>query len=150
MLLAIHHAGITVADMDRSLAVYRDLLGLEVQFVTDRSGADIAQIVGYPGARIRIAFLHVPGESARVELLQYLAPAGTPRGYESCDPGTGHVCFRVDGIEGMYSRLVAAGISCRSDGPVEITQGPNRGAKALYFRDPDGHTVELLQPPPPA
>ena len=148
MLKAIHHSGVTVSDLERSLKLYRDVLGLELLVVFDRTEADIAQVVGYPGARIRIAFLRAPGDSARLELLQYLAPVGTTRQMETCDPGTGHVCFRVEDIQAVYRRLRAAGIDLRSEAPVEITQGPNRGAYALYFRDPDGYTVELLQLPP--
>ena len=148
MVLGVHHAGVTVADLERSLALYRDLLGLEVVLAYDRTEPDIGRIVGYPDCRIRIAFLRAPGDSARLELLQYLDPVGTPRSYESRDPGTGHVCFQVDDIHAIHARLVAAGIPRRSDEPVEITQGPNRGAFALYFRDPDGYTVELIQPPP--
>ena len=144
----IHHAGVTVADLERSLKFYRDLLGLEEMFVVDRTDPDLGRIVGYPDCRIRIAFLQVPGGSTRLELLQYLAPRGTPRGYESRDPGTGHVCLRVEDIRDLHERLAAAGVECRSDAPVEITQGPNRGAFALYCRDPDGYTVELRQPPP--
>jgi lactoylglutathione lyase len=148
MVLGVHHAGVTVADLERSLALYRDLLGLEVVLAYERTEPDIGRIVGYPDCRIRIAFLQAPGDSARLELLQYLNPEGTPRSYESRDPGTGHVCFRVEDIHGIHARLVAAGYRCRSEEPVEITQGPNRGAFALYFRDPDGYTVELIQPPP--
>ena len=147
MLKAIHHSGVTVSDLERSLQLYRDVLGLELLTVFDRTEADVGQVVGYPGARIRIAFLRAPGDSARLELLQYLAPLGTTGQMETCDPGTGHVCFRVEDIQGVYRRLRAAGIELRSEAPVEITQGPNRGAYALYFRDPDGYTVELLQPP---
>jgi hypothetical protein len=35
-------------------------------------------------------------------------------------------------------------------GPVAVDTGANRGGRALYVRDPDGHVVELFQPPPAA
>ena len=148
MLKGLHHAGVTVSDLDRSLVFYRDVLGLEVFVVAERTDQTIGQIVGYPGARIRLAFCGVPGDSARVELLQYLEPTGAPNDGETYRPASGHVCFRVDDIESHYEQLVAAGYTPRSAAPVTILEGPNLGAKALYLRDPDGHTVELFQPPP--
>jgi catechol 2,3-dioxygenase-like lactoylglutathione lyase family enzyme len=148
MLRGINHAGITVADLDRSLAFYRDLLGLEVQAVFDRTGEDISRILGYPDAYLRIAMLHIPGGSVRLELLQYVRPSGAPQVHETYTPGVGHVCFTVDDVQGWYERLNAAGVECRSDGPVEIVRGPHRGVFAMYLRDPDGYTVELFQPAP--
>jgi lactoylglutathione lyase len=148
MLERIHHAGITVANLERSLRFYRDLLGLEVLVEMERDTPDIGQVVGYPGARIRIAFLGIPGDGARIELLEYVHPRGEPKSPETNEPPAGHVCFRVADIRALHARLVAAGVHIRSDGPVEITQGVNTGTLALYTRDPDGYTVELLQPPP--
>jgi catechol 2,3-dioxygenase-like lactoylglutathione lyase family enzyme len=143
---AIHHAGITVRDIERSIAFYRDALGLELQFVVDRTGKDISDIVGYENCTIRLAFLRIPGQFSRIELLQYLAPTGTPREFESRDPATGHVCFAVHDIHALAERISSAGGTLRSPEPVMITSGPNTGTLALYVRDPDGYVIELLQP----
>ena len=147
MLRGINHAGITVADLDRSISFYRDALGLTLLDVFERTTDDIGEIVGYPGARLRIAMLRVPGDPARVELIQYLAPSGSPTRTETCNSGTGHVCFEATDIHATHARLVEAGFPARSAGPVEITQGPHRVTLAMYVRDPDGYTVELFQPP---
>jgi catechol 2,3-dioxygenase-like lactoylglutathione lyase family enzyme len=144
----VHHAGVTVANLDRALAFYRDVLGLEVFVVAERTDATIGQIVGYPGGRIKLAFCGVPGDTARVELLEYLEPRGEGAGGDTFRPGTGHVCFRVSDIDALYERITAAGYPARSAAPVAITEGPNAGARAFYVRDPDGYTVELFQPPP--
>jgi catechol 2,3-dioxygenase-like lactoylglutathione lyase family enzyme len=148
MISRIDHAGITVADLERSLAFYHGLLGFDVQATFERDTEDIGRIVGYPGASLKIAMLHIPGGAVRLELLQYVTPEGAAGPHETCDPGVGHICFVVDDVQGAYDRLAAAGIDVRSDGPVEITQGPHRGALVLYLRDPDGYTVELSQPAP--
>ena len=55
----------------------------------------------------------------------------------------------VDDIHGEYERLNAAGVKFRS-APVPITAGRNKGGFALYFEDPDGITLEFLQPGPGA
>ncbi|MFN8523033.1 MAG: VOC family protein [Chloroflexota bacterium] len=146
-VLGIHHAGVTVGDIERALGFYRDLLGLELQVMVDRDEASIGEIVGFPNAHLRIAYLTVPGQATRLEILQYIRPVGTPIAFQTCDPGTGHVCFAVDGIHAIAERLRAAGVVMRSEHPVKIVQGPNRGAYALYVRDPDGNAVELIQPP---
>jgi catechol 2,3-dioxygenase-like lactoylglutathione lyase family enzyme len=148
MLRGLHHAGITVSDLDRSLAFYRDLLGLDVLVIAERTDQTIGQIVGYPGARIRLAMCAIPGGTTRIELLQYLEPTGQPNDGETFRPASGHVCFLVDDIEMHYEHLAAAGYQPRSDGPVTVAEGPNTGVRALYVRDPDGYTVELFQLPP--
>lgn len=148
MLQGIHHAGVTVANLDRALAFYRDVLGLEVFVQMERTDPSIGGIIGYPGARLNIAFCGVPGDTARVELLEYITPKGEPLRPETSQPGGGHVCFRVDEIDELFRRLVEAGFPPRSEAPVTITEGANTGARAIYVRDPDGYTVELFQPPP--
>ena len=147
MLRGVHHAGVTVASLDRALAFYRDVLGLEVFVVAERRNATIGAIVGYPGAAIKLAFCGVPGDSARIELLEYLEPRGDGADGETFRPASGHVCFRVDDIDTLFKRIVDAGHAPRSAAPVSITEGPNAGARAFYVRDPDGYTVELFQPP---
>jgi catechol 2,3-dioxygenase-like lactoylglutathione lyase family enzyme len=148
MLRGVHHAGVTVSNLDRALAFYRDVLGLEVFFTAERGDDTIGEIVGYPGAKIKLAFCGVPGDSARIELLEYLEPRGDGADGETFRPASGHVCFVVDDIEALYRRIVDASFTPRSTAPVTIAEGPNAGARAFYVRDPDGYTVELFQPPP--
>jgi lactoylglutathione lyase len=115
------HAGITVSDLDRSLAFYCGLLGLELLWRRLYDEPEITRIVGVPEATgLEIAMLVVP-----------------------CDWGTGHFCFFVTGIEELYGELRERGVSFRSDGPVEMTAGANRGGKSLYSLDPDGYVIEL-------
>jgi catechol 2,3-dioxygenase-like lactoylglutathione lyase family enzyme len=142
------HTGFTVSNMERSLAFYRDLLGMEVlaEFVPAEY---FQRVVGFPGARARIAFLRAPNDAHRLELLEYESPRGEPTPRETNRPGNGHICFYVDDIVAMHRRLSAAGVTFVSD-PIQITAGPNQGARAVYLRDPDGFTVELFQPRPEA
>jgi lactoylglutathione lyase len=148
MLRGVHHAGVTVSNLDRALAFYRDVLGLDVFVQAERRNETIGAIVGYPGAGVKLAFVGVPGDSARIELLEYLEPRGDAVDGETFRPATGHVCFRVDDIDALYQRVIDAGFTPRSTAPVTIDEGPNAGARAFYVRDPDGYTVELFQPPP--
>lgn len=147
-LRTIHHTGYTVADLDRSLAFYRDLLGLETVAAQEKEGGYLAAIVGHPDAHVRMAHLRVPGDGHVVELFEYLAPAGRPPGpLDPADVGTSHLCFVVDDLPALYDRLRAAGVDSFVSPPVEVDTGINRGGFALYLRDPDGIPVELFQPP---
>jgi catechol 2,3-dioxygenase-like lactoylglutathione lyase family enzyme len=148
MLRGVHRAGVTVSNLDRALAFYCDVLGLEVFVQAERRDRTIGEITGYHGGAVKLAFCGVPGDAARVELLEYLEPRGDGTDGETFRPASGHVCFRVDEIEALFQRIVDAGYQPRSDAPVTISEGPNTGARAFYVRDPDGYTVELFQPPP--
>jgi catechol 2,3-dioxygenase-like lactoylglutathione lyase family enzyme len=143
----LHHTGYTVEDLDRSLAFYGDLLGMEVVARQEKAGGYLAQIVGYPDARVRMAHLRLAGGEHVLEFFEYLAPSGriaTP--LQPRDTGTPHLCFAVDDLQVIYERLLAAGADTFVSAPVEVDAGINRGARALYLRDPDGIPVELFQP----
>ncbi len=144
----IHHAGLHVRDVARSVAFYRDLVGLQLLAQRESRADYVGEIVGYPGATIRLAWLQHPDGGPILELLQYVDPAGTPVDTATPNPGTAHVAFSVPDILATFERLRAAGIAFKSAAPVAITAGANRGGYAAYFTDPDGITLELLQPPP--
>jgi lactoylglutathione lyase len=145
-LLRTHHFNFTVADMDRSLGFWRDALGLEVlnDWVSD--AGYLTEITGYPGARLRLAFLRLPGTAATLELIQYLEPVGASREQPTHVAGAAHLCFDVPDIKAAYEELRARGVRFKS-APVAITSVANRGAWGVYLVDPDGITVELRQPP---
>src|SRR5260370_23272186 len=147
---AILHTGLTVSDLDRSIAFYRDLLGLELVAQWDSAQPYLRTVVGFPEAELRIALLRLPGAAAAVsghhlELLEYRAPRGARGDPRTCNPGNAHVAFMVDDVDQAYAELRARGVRFKS-APVEITHGRNRGAKAVYFLDPDDITLELVEP----
>lgn len=144
----VFHTGFTVGDMARSLAFYRDLLGMEVIGEQVGEAPYLATVIGIPGVRLKMAFLRVPGDTHVLELLEYVSHPGEPTARETNRPGNGHICLFVDDVDTLYRRLSDAGVTFMS-APVEITAGRNRGARAVYARDADGFTVELFQRPPP-
>ncbi len=101
----IHHVGITVADLDRSLRFYRDLLGMRVIGVSVEA---VGAIVGMPGASARIADLDAGGGQL-LELIDYgtgsadAAPPG-PDAVGSC-----HVSIQLEDLSGALARLASAG-----------------------------------------
>jgi lactoylglutathione lyase len=145
-MTSLAHTGFTVRDLERSLAFYRDALGMEVVFEQEKRGGYLAEIVGYPDAHVRMAHLQFPGGGHRVELFEYVNP--TPQGDpgEPRDVGTTHLCLAVDDIDALFERVVAAGASSISE-PVLVDTGANAGGRGVYVRDPDGTLLELFQPP---
>jgi catechol 2,3-dioxygenase-like lactoylglutathione lyase family enzyme len=143
-ITGIFHGGVTVSDMDRALAFYRDGLGLEVEFDRILDGPYLPVVLDLDFSQIRAVYLRVPG-GVFIELLEYQGIERLSAAARPCDPGAGHLCLYVDGIDEIVERLQAAGFRARSDGPVDITAGPNKGARSIYLQDPDGYPVELIQ-----
>lgn len=144
MISSIHHTGLTVSSLERSLAFYRDAVGLEVVMEQDKTGGYLAAITGYPEAHVRMAHLATPA-GQRLELFEYVEPRGRTQPGEPCDVGITHVCLVVADVHDAYRRLLAAGADPISE-PVAIDTGANAGAWGLYVRDPDGIVLELFQP----
>ena len=73
-LAAMLHTGLTVSDLDRSIAFYRDILGLELVSQWDSAQPYLRTVVGFPDAELRIALLRLPGPAAPsghlIELLE--------------------------------------------------------------------------------
>lgn len=143
------HGGITVRDMDASLPFYRDGLGLEVAFDRILDADYLRTVLATPLTTMRAVYLHIPG-GGFVELLEYRGVERLSGASRPCDPGSGHLCLYVEGIDDLWARLAQMGYTSRSGAPVDITSGPNAGARSIYLHDPDGYAVELFQRPPAA
>ncbi|MBM4443461.1 MAG: VOC family protein [Candidatus Rokubacteria bacterium] len=147
---SVFHTGLTVSDLGRSIAFYRDQLGLELVAQWESSQPYLRSVVGFPDAELRIALLRVPAMDGgvsghHIELLEYRQPRGSRGDAGTNNPGNAHVAFAVTDIETMYRELSARGVRFKSP-PVEITHGRNKGGKAVYLRDPDDITLEFIQP----
>ena len=144
-ILGLDHVSVTTADIARSLAFYRDLLGLSVRSVGELSGDEVEHITGVPGARLLSADLDL-GRGQVLELLEYVgAGEGTALALER--PGSGHIGLTVDDIDRVHRTLADAGVMVKS-APVELTEpGDWHGVRCMTVLDPDGVAVELVQRP---
>ncbi len=142
MITGIHHFALTVSDMDRSLAFYQGLFGMDVLSDREVERDYVEQITAVPEAHLRI--VHLVGYGKQLELLEYLHPRGADRARALPDAGSAHVCFVSDDLDEDVGRLRDAGVTFRSM-PVTTTNGPNRGGRGIYVEDPDGNAVEVVQ-----
>lgn len=143
-ILRPHHTGVQVADLERSIRFYRDILGFELVFQWNPQADYIRTMTGYPDADIHAAVLRMPGSDVFLELLDYRNVDRTPVDTRTANPGTAHIAFFTDDCDALYADLVAKGVTSVSP-PVTPTIGPNKGGRAVYMIDPDGFRVEFIQ-----
>jgi catechol 2,3-dioxygenase-like lactoylglutathione lyase family enzyme len=141
-----HHTGMTVSSLERALAFWGDALGAQIVMQQERQGGYFEAIVGEHGVDVRTAQLAIGGEGHRIELFEFRSPRGGSVAPRTADVGFAHVCVTCDDIDGVLARLIAAGGHAVSP-IIEVDTGVNAGGRAVYVRDPDGHTVELFTPP---
>lgn len=138
MIKGINHVGISVANFERALQFYRDVIGMEIVVDKAFSGEMYEAILGLKGARGRVAALRLGDQY--IELFEFVNPQAKPAPAHRavCDHGITHFCLAVEDIYGEYERLKAAGVVFHCP-PQDSGQ-----AIATYGRDPEGNVFELL------
>jgi len=137
MIAGHGHTSFTVSDLERSIAFYTKFLGFKVDRRAETKGAGIEQVIGVPGAHLLIAHLLL-GEFD-LELIQYVAPRGAKLDTRSFNVGAAHIAFYTDDLMKSYQEMKAQGVRFLGT----VTEGGPRG---VYFLDPDGIVLELVQP----
>lgn len=137
-----------MGDLDRAISFWERLLGTTSRDRRLLQGPQLATMVGYPGIRIDSCWLDLPGGVA-LELLHYLDRDEEPYDPGTAHPGNVHVCLRVDDMDACHAHAVACGATAVSERPVDVAAGPRAGSRLAYLRDPEGVTLELVQPAPP-
>ena len=141
----LHHVGITVKDLDASIRFYHDVLGLE--FSNEPSpwfeGEDSERRSECRAQALRQVSL-ILGDST-LELLEYNnPPSETEAPLLSNNIGASHVAFLVDDIRAKKAELEAKGIEFYSD-VNSVDEGVLAGWRWVYFEDPDGYPLELVE-----
>jgi catechol 2,3-dioxygenase-like lactoylglutathione lyase family enzyme len=147
---AVAMVGFTVADMSRSVEFYTGVLDF-VKVSDDRvSGPEYERLSGVPRAPLRVVRLRLGDEY--LQLTEYLEAKGrpVPTDSRSNDRWFQHVAIIVSDMDEAYGRLRRAGVQEVSTAPQRLpkTIPPAAGIRAFYFKDPDGHPLEILQFPP--
>ena len=144
----LESVGFTVSDMDRSVRFFEEALSFDVTEDIEVSGDVFATLQGVPGARV--VRMRLGGET--LELTEYLTPQGLPipPDSKSNDLWFQHVAIIVSDMDRAYAHLQEYGVPHTSPEPQTLPDwNPNAGGiRAFYFRDPDGHNLEILWFPP--
>ena len=147
--VAVDAVGMTVTDMDRSVDFYSRVLKFDKVSDTEVTGESVERLKGVFGVRARIVRMKLGGE--QIELTEFLAPRGRsiPEDSRSNDRWFQHVAIIVRDMDNAYAWLRQNNVQHASSGPQRLPDwNPNAGGiKAFYFRDPDGHNLEILQFP---
>jgi len=139
--------GFTVSNLEKEVDFFTRVLDFRREGgVVEQQGDVYEHLVGVFGARSRTQRVCLVAEC--LDLTEFLAPVGRaiPADSRSNDRWFQHVAIVVSGMESAYARLRAAGVEHVSTAPQRLPDwNPNAGGiVAFYFRDPDGHNLELI------
>lgn len=141
--------GMTVSDMDRSVDFYSKTLSFEKLSDIEVTGEDYEHLEGVFGIRMRVVRMRLGEES--IELTEYLAPKGRPIPVDSRsnDRWFQHVAIITSDMDKAYAWLRQNHAEHASTGPQRLPDWNKNaaGIKAFYFKDPDKHSLEILQFP---
>ena len=146
----IHHTGITVSNIDRTIRFYTRVLGAQLLYSGDSETQGVPpkefqNVVGVKGAKLKFAFLRV-GDTL-IELICYRSPKGVKLHWIHNDVGTPHIAFKVRNVDAACSFLLRQGLAPLNPPVVVMTKRRTwtKGWKFAYFRGPDGEYLELFQ-----
>ena len=136
-MIALAHADLVVADLERALGFYVGLLGGTVADDAVLEGAVPAFYSAGRAARMRLVMIRLAPFGAMLELMAFDPPLPTVAG------GV-HVSLLIDDLAATRARLAAARVALVSE--VMTVDLPRLGAAQIAFvRDPDGYLVELVE-----
>jgi catechol 2,3-dioxygenase-like lactoylglutathione lyase family enzyme len=138
----------TVADLDSSIAFYSNILSFAKISESTQDSTDYQQLENVPGAKARIVRLRLG--NGIIELTQYLALQGRPFPSDSVsnDLWFQHIAIVVSDMQKAYDSLKNQ-VQAISDRPQRLPNWNKQagGIEAFYFKDPDGHPLELIHFP---
>ena len=135
----VNHVGLTVGDLDASVAFYAGVVGMELLTRT-RSGGDwFDTLTDNRGAVIDVVMLRSP--EMVLQLVQYGRGGNDEARTGHNRVGNVHLCINVDDVESKHRALTARYPT------TPIVDLPVPGMRSFYVRDPDGIPVEFLQAP---
>lgn len=150
-ILSIVHCNVNCSNLERSLAFYRDFVGLQPTAHTHPPLQDGTEF-GMPGEVQWDAWMMADGRGPQgtvIDLLEWKQPRpeGTP--YQAANHlGMFRICLLAPDVTALHQRALALGIPCLSP-PVEvpIRSEHAESVRALFTRDPDGTLVEFIEQP---
>lgn len=135
----LFHVGLTVKNLERSLAFYRDVVGMKEEGRFDVKSEAFDTLTNNPGAQLKVA--HLTAGPFMLQLIEYVAAGGTTLDLHHNNIGSPHLSFYVPDVEAKYHEVRRRGDVRVTSGLVQITPT----MRSFYTEDPDGVPVEFLQ-----
>tara|TARA_B100000586_G_scaffold173143_1_gene126399 strand:+ start:3253 stop:3726 length:474 start_codon:yes stop_codon:yes gene_type:complete len=144
--LVLDHIGFSVNNLDSAIEFYSKLLEAEPTMRRFYEEDYVGQVVGYDKVKMDCAFFALPNNTI-LELIEYYKPYRGTVDMESYNIGNAHLCLVVENMEKEVERIKDF-VQMITDGIAISEAGPYKGSKVIYFRDPDGISIELIEYPP--
>jgi catechol 2,3-dioxygenase-like lactoylglutathione lyase family enzyme len=150
LVKSVETVGMTVGNMDRSEEFFSKVLSFERISDVEVHGSEYEKLQGVFGLRMRVVRMKLGAEM--IELTQYLAPEGRPipADWRSNDHWFQHIAIVVSDMDKAYQHLRVHKVRHASTGPqtIPVSNKAAAGIRAFYFKDPDGHNLEIIYFPP--
>ncbi len=145
-VIAVDSVGITVSDMDKAIQFYSEVLSFQKVSDVEVLGSEYERLQGLFGVRLRVVKMRLGGEI--LELTEFLTPKGRPIPVDSRsnDRWFQHIAIAVSDMDKAYEILRKFKVQHASTVPQRIpdTNKAAAGIRAFYFKDPDGHNLEII------
>ncbi len=137
----LFHVGLTVKNLQRSIAFYRDVVGMrETEFhMNNVKSKEFDTLTNNPGAELKVA--HLTLDSFMLQLIEYVAGGGKTLDLHHNHVGSPHLCIYVADVEAKLKDVQQRGDVTITSGLVQIAAN----MRSFYTEDPDGVPVEFLQ-----
>ncbi|WP_421658406.1 VOC family protein [Leptothermofonsia sp. ETS-13] len=149
-VVAVESVGMTVSNMDRAVEFYSQVLSFKKVSDVEVLGTGYEQLQGIFGIRLRVVKMQL-GEEL-IELTEYLTPRGKPIPVDSRsnDRWFQHIAIVVKDMDRAYQHLRKFKVQHTSTAPQRLPDWNKAaaGIRAFYFKDPDGHNLEIIYFPP--
>ncbi|PLR95912.1 VOC family protein [Bacillus sp. T33-2] len=122
----IEHVGVMVSDLNKSIAFYKDILGFELldQFDANEPSVNLAFLGDKESGQIFVELISGKTDTFPVEGKVH------------------HLAFTVDSIQEEIERLTSLQVEFATEEPEILVNG----SKYIFFKGPDGESLELFQP----
>ncbi len=148
----VRRTTIIVRDIEKSLALYRDVIGLEVNYDTIVTTSGVALPAGKPGANARLVLLNANDNWVGwIGLMQWIDPPISAGDYpKRMGPGDVVIILNTEDVEGRCAAAKAVpGVTFTAEPRLQVYPGRDGGAEirvmGCNFFDPDGILIELNQ-----
>ncbi len=150
----VSHIAVCVADLDKSLEFYRDILGLTVKMHTTqemarRPGAESAEMYERPRNARTVANIYFDDPATPQPFLVLTSHPGDEVGGEPIkldQKGISHISFEVENVKAYAEELIAKGVTLA--GTMEDFTSASGGVRTIFVYDPDGILVQFDEGPP--